>query len=200
MASAAIKEKEVQDSSGSWHSLRVRPYLTGANQIDGAVITLVNITAVKAEAIGARSYAEAIVETVPESILVLDENLKVKSANRAFYATFSVLPQNTLGRALHELGQRSMEYSRAAANAAGNASDAEGNQGIKVEHEFPDIGHRVMLLNAYQLNPCLVTPAHPPCHHRFHRAPANDGDPARPTAGLSNTPTMPSSCAAPTER
>ena len=102
--SMAVREQEVQDHQSHWHSLRVRPYRTSENRIEGAVITLVDITAVKAEAIGARSYAEAIVETVRDSVLVLDTELRVKAANRAFYETFWATPENTLEFPLPELG------------------------------------------------------------------------------------------------
>jgi two-component system CheB/CheR fusion protein len=83
-----VQEREVVDRQGRWQSLRVRPYKTSENRIEGAVLTLVDITEPKTEATEARSYAEAIVDTVHESILVLDKELRVKAANNTFFETF----------------------------------------------------------------------------------------------------------------
>ena len=85
----------------------------------------------KAEAIGARSYAEAIVETVRDSVLVLDAELRVKAANRAFYETFWSSPENTLDRPLHELGNGQWNIPRLLEMLQRNASEAEGGQGIQ---------------------------------------------------------------------
>ncbi|MGH2373113.1 MAG: PAS domain-containing protein, partial [bacterium] len=82
------QEHEVRDKGGRWYSLRVRPYMTLDKKVDGAVLVLVDIDAQKwaEQAVAAaRDYAENIVETVREPLLVLDEELRVESANRSFY-------------------------------------------------------------------------------------------------------------------
>jgi two-component system, chemotaxis family, CheB/CheR fusion protein len=148
---SAVKEREVQDPQGHWHSLRVRPYKTSDNRIEGAVITLVDISAVKAEAIGARSYAEAIVETVRESVLVLDADLRVKAANRAFYDTFWSSPENTLDRPLQELGKGQWNIPTLLGMLREMLPKHKEVREFKVEHEFPGIGRRAMLFNAFQM-------------------------------------------------
>ena len=68
------QEREVQDSQGRWYQLRIRPYRTAENQIDGAVMALVDVTDIKQtqqELARSRNYAEAIVETVSEPLLVV---------------------------------------------------------------------------------------------------------------------------------
>ncbi|HBF35936.1 MAG TPA: hypothetical protein DDW50_01290, partial [Firmicutes bacterium] len=85
-------EKEVQDRSGRWYSMCIRPYRTLENKIDGVVITLFNIDTLKinlTQAQEARDYT-AIIETVREPFLILDAKLQVKMANRSFYDTFRV--------------------------------------------------------------------------------------------------------------
>ncbi len=149
--SVAVREQEVQDRQGRWHSLRVRPYKTSDNRIEGAVITLVDISKVKAEAIGARSYAEAIVETVRESVLVLDAELKVKAANRAFYETFWSSPANTLDRPLQKLGNGQWNVPRLLEMLREMLPQHQEVREFKIEHDFPGIGRRAMLLNAFQL-------------------------------------------------
>jgi len=54
-------------------------------------------------------YAASIVETVRQPLVVLDADLRVRSANRSFYKTFQVLPEKSEGRLLHELGERQWE-------------------------------------------------------------------------------------------
>ena len=149
--SMAAREREVQDHQGHWHSLRVRPYRTSDNRIEGAVITLVDITAVKAEAIGARSYAEAIVETVRDCVLVLDAELRVKAANRAFYETFWATPENTLERLLPELGNGQWNLPPLLEMLKEMLPKHKEVREFKVEHEFPGLGRRAMLFNAFQM-------------------------------------------------
>ena len=97
----APKELEVPTKAGDWLQVRIIPYRTIENVIDGVVITCNDITRVKAaegKAQAAQRYAENIVETVREPLLVLDQDLRVISANRAFYAFFQVPQQETAGR------------------------------------------------------------------------------------------------------
>jgi PAS domain-containing protein len=54
----------------------------------------------------ARRYAESIIETIREPLLVLDADLKVLSANRSFYTTFKVKPEETVGSYIYDLGNR----------------------------------------------------------------------------------------------
>ncbi|MBA2593297.1 MAG: PAS domain-containing protein [Gammaproteobacteria bacterium] len=103
------QEHEVRDKSGRWYSLRVRPYMALDNKVDGAALVLVDIDALKwaEQAVAAaRDYAENMVETVREPLLVLDEELRIESANRSFYRTFRVPPSDTICRFIYDLGNR----------------------------------------------------------------------------------------------
>ena len=92
-----VREREVQDGQGRWHLLRIRPYQTRENQIDGAVMMAVDIDTLKR----AHEYAEAIVATVRAPLLVLDADLRVRTANRAFYDTLrSPPPKSKAGHSL----------------------------------------------------------------------------------------------------
>ncbi len=77
-----LHESEVRDPDGACYRMQIRPYRTSGDQIRGAVITFVDITALRA----AHDYATAIIETVPTPIVVLDDRLRIESANPAFYA------------------------------------------------------------------------------------------------------------------
>ena len=97
----SVKEVETRDGAGRWHSLRVRPYKTLENKIDGAVVVLVDIDALKKterEIKAARDYAEAILRTARDPLVVLRADLTVESANEAFYKTFKLKPAETEGR------------------------------------------------------------------------------------------------------
>jgi two-component system, chemotaxis family, CheB/CheR fusion protein len=142
------QEREVVDRQGRWQSLRVRPYKTSENRIEGAVLTLVDITEPKTEATEARSYAEAIVDTVRESILVLDKELRVKAANSAFWETFRVSREETEGRRLPELGEGQWNIPQLLELLNDVLLRQNEVRDFEVEHEFPAIGSRTMQLNA----------------------------------------------------
>jgi two-component system, chemotaxis family, CheB/CheR fusion protein len=95
----AEHSQEIQDEQGRWYSLRIRPYQTIEKKIDGAIIALIDIGTLK----NMRDYAEAIVRTVRESLLVLDCNLRVKSANPYFYEKFSLSPDRVEQKLVYEL-------------------------------------------------------------------------------------------------
>ena len=100
-------EEEVRADDRRCYLLRVQPYRTRDNQIAGAVASFVDIHDLKAnqsEIEAARDYAEAIVETVRDPLLVLGGDLRVKSANAAFYRLFQAEPRDTVGRLVYELG------------------------------------------------------------------------------------------------
>jgi two-component system CheB/CheR fusion protein len=154
----SVKEQEVQDHNGHWYDLRIRPYRTIDNKIDGAVVILVDIDALKRSAEQlqeSRNYAEAIVETMREALLVLDTTFRVITANRAFYETFQVSPEQVEQRLIFDLGNQQWDIpqlrSLREAIAAGN-SELQDFQNLEVEHVFEQIGRKVMLLNARKMS------------------------------------------------
>jgi two-component system, chemotaxis family, CheB/CheR fusion protein len=157
-------EREVQSIEGGWYLLRITPYMTSDEQVNGAVLILVDIGALKnvdrlksllneraaaeSKAQAARLYAESIVETVRHPLLVLDSELRVQSANRDFYETFRVSPDETLNRRVYDIGggqwgvpdlQQSLEDVLPGNNVVAD---------VELEQQFPGIGRRTILLNA----------------------------------------------------
>lgn len=103
------KEQEVQDRSGRWYSLRIRPYRTTDNRIDGVVIGLIDIDSLKRSATlveAARDYANAIIETVRQPLLVIDPDFRVIRANQSFYESFQLTPAQSEQQSLFELRNR----------------------------------------------------------------------------------------------
>ena len=86
--------KQASAPDGSWYDVRIRPYRTARNAVEGLVVTFVDITETKrAERIqAARVLAESIVDAVREPLLVLDGTLRVVRGNRSFHRLFRVEP------------------------------------------------------------------------------------------------------------
>ncbi|HSK76429.1 MAG TPA: chemotaxis protein CheB [Thermoanaerobaculia bacterium] len=141
---ASPRECEVQDRNGLWYLLRIQPYRTLENKIDGAVIMLVDIDKLRR----AREYAESIVATVSESLLVLDADLCVQTANLSFYQTFEVTPEATEHRYLYELGDGQWNIPELRRLLEKIKPEDQGVEGFEVELELPRIGRKAMLLNA----------------------------------------------------
>jgi two-component system CheB/CheR fusion protein len=149
--SASLREVEVQDKQGHWYSLRIRPYETQDNVTEGAVLALLDIDALKTEVSEMHLYAESIVETVRQPLLVLDGNLRVLTANAAFYDTFRVEKDNTVGRLLYALGDGQWNIPALRELLERILPSQTAFEGFEVKHNFPSIGERIMLLNATQV-------------------------------------------------
>ena len=98
-----------------------------------------------------QSLAEAIVDTVREPLVVLDRDLRVIAASRSFYRTFAAEPLNTQGRMIYELGDGQWNIPALRTVLEDVIPKQRTVEAYEVEHEFPTIGRRVMLLNARQV-------------------------------------------------
>jgi two-component system CheB/CheR fusion protein len=137
-------EQEVQTEDGHWYSMRIHPYRTADNTIEGVVASFVDINQVKT----ALAYAQSIIDTVREPLLVLDEKLRVISASRAFFRTFRVTKEDTEGQFIFDLGNRQWDIPQLRELLKDILQEDKYFEGFRMEHDFPGIGHRVMLLNA----------------------------------------------------
>lgn len=99
----------------------------------------------------ALTYVRSIVDTVREPLVVLDHRLRVQSANRAFYRTFRAAPQGTEGRLLYDLGNGQWNIPRLRTLLEEILPRDTTFDDFDVEHDFPDIGRKRMLLNARKL-------------------------------------------------
>ncbi len=98
-----------------------------------------------------RDYAESIVDTVREPLVVLDEDLNVISANRSFYKTFKVKPGEAEGQLLYDLGNREWNIPKLRELLEEILPTHTTFDNFEVEHEFKTIGRRVMHLNARRI-------------------------------------------------
>ena len=143
--------EEIRDRLGHWYSLRIFPYKTIDNRIDGAVLILVDIDAVKRseeQVKTARDYAESTFTAVREPLAVLSPDFRIEKANRSFYKTFRIGPTEAVGRSLFEIGAKQWDIP----NLRGLLADILPKNGsfddLEVEAEFERLGQRTLLLSA----------------------------------------------------
>ena len=97
------------------------------------------------------TYAQDVVDTVREPLLILDSSLRVHSANRAFYQTFHVSPEETENQLIYELGNGQWDIPDLRTLLEDIVPMSSVFNDFELEHDFPVIGRRVMLLNARKL-------------------------------------------------
>ncbi|MEX2119868.1 MAG: chemotaxis protein CheB [Pirellulales bacterium] len=155
-------EREVRDNDGRWYSLHVRPYITSDNKVDGATLVLVDINALKESeqaVIAARDFAEAIIRTTRDPFLILDAELRVESANEAFYTTFKVSPAESVGRTIFKLDHGRWNIPKLRELLQDILPRHSFFNNFEVTNNFENIGHRTMLLNARTLKETSRQPA-----------------------------------------
>ena len=96
-------------------------------------------------------FSEAIFDTIRESFLVLDQDLRVKSANKTFYQTFKITEKETEGRLIYSLGNRQWDIPKLRQLLEEIITTNNHFYGFEVMHNFPGIGEKIMLLNAHKL-------------------------------------------------
>jgi two-component system CheB/CheR fusion protein len=149
-----LQSHEVQTREGLWYALHMLPYRTSENAIAGVVLTLTEVTELKKAQLAsteARLFADAILATIREPLLVLNEDLQVVNANRAFYARFEVNPKETEGIAIFDLGNRQWNIPELRRLLTEIIPENSRFEDFRVDHEFPGIGRRVLLLNARRM-------------------------------------------------
>ena len=96
----------------------------------------------------ALTYADNIIATMREPFVVLDKSLRIKTANRAFYQTFDTTKEETENRFLYDLGNGQWNVPRLQTLLEEVLSNSHPVHDFEMEHDFPAIGKKIMLLNA----------------------------------------------------
>lgn len=157
----SAKDMEVESQDGQWYKLRIMPYRSVTNVIDGVAMTFVDVTKLKhleaslrqqrVELQRSSDYAENIIATIREPMVVLDGDLRIVSASRAFYRTFQVTREATEGRLLYEIGHRQWDIPALRRFLEDVLPANTHLDDFRVEHDFPNIGQRVLMLNARRM-------------------------------------------------
>jgi two-component system, chemotaxis family, CheB/CheR fusion protein len=156
-----FQENEVQAIDGEWYVLKILPYRTSRNSIDGVVVTFLKVTETKnaeLRARAAREFAENIIQTVREPLLVLDGNLRVIQVNEAFFRTFHLSPPEVLQKDFFQLGNgvwNVPELNRLLKEILPKNSSFHD---FIVDHTFGPLGRRLFALNARRLERTTGSP------------------------------------------
>ncbi len=147
MAGGSRKPRDVRDAQGRWYSLRILPSMGPEGKIDGAVLMLIDIDAAKR----GLDFAEAIVETVREPLVILNQNLRVLKANKTFYDTFQAAREETEGRLIYDLGNGQWNIPKLR-DLLENILPAHATfRNFEVTYDFERVGRKVMLLNGSEI-------------------------------------------------
>jgi two-component system, chemotaxis family, CheB/CheR fusion protein len=150
-------EREVRTIKGMWYLARMQPYRTLDNVIAGVVLNFTNVTEFKLASIKlgiaekARVLAEGIVNTVAEPLIVLNNKLQVVSASHKFYQYFQVAPDDTVGKKIYDLGNGQWDIPVLRKLLDNILPKKQVIKGYVVDHTFPEIGLRRMVLNARRI-------------------------------------------------
>jgi two-component system CheB/CheR fusion protein len=158
----AAKDLQVTSKDKRWFQMRIMPYRTIANVIDGVVITFMDITQLKelestliereARLQDAEEYASSIIATLHEPFLVLDAEMQITSASLAFCELFKTTQKETEKRSLYTLGNGQWDIPELKVLLEEVLPEKTQFQDFRIEHDFPTIGHKVLTLNARQLH------------------------------------------------
>jgi two-component system, chemotaxis family, CheB/CheR fusion protein len=147
-------ERDVVALDDFWHALHILPYRTQDDKIDGVVLALQDIDAIKSaneQLQRSSDLLRSIINTVREPFLVLDSDLRIIATNDAYQRTFKISSRETVNRFLYHLGDEEWNIPKLRALL----EQALATEGVvtefEIEQEFPSIGRRMMLLNARTL-------------------------------------------------
>jgi diguanylate cyclase (GGDEF)-like protein/PAS domain S-box-containing protein len=123
---------------GTWHAIGIMRDVTERKKLE-------------VEVQDAREYAENIVETVREPLVVLNSELRILTANLSFYETFLVTPEETIDNFIYDLGNRQWDIPKLRVLFEEILPKDTVFNGYEVEHDFQGIGRKIILLNARQI-------------------------------------------------
>ncbi len=155
LASLAPMKREIEAEAGTWYNRRILPYRTGDNRVAGVVITFADVSEIKAaerEIEAARAYSDSIINTIRQPLVVLDEALKIVSANRSFYDMFALTPEDALGQPLGGAGDRRFDSPELRVFLGRFRAEPAPIEECEIELDLPRIGKRTLLLNARMIS------------------------------------------------
>ena len=134
-------------------SLTLSPIKDKAGKICGVSAIMHDITEHKKikQMLLVSEYAESIINTVREPLIVLDQDLRVVTVSRSFYDFFKVMPEETVGQLIYDLGNKQWDIPKLRELLETILPQKAAFDNYEVEHVFSTIGRRVMLLNARQI-------------------------------------------------
>jgi two-component system CheB/CheR fusion protein len=151
-----MTEREIRDSEGRWHRMQVRPYRSADERVEGAVLAFLDMDALKRgeqQLVRSLAFADAVIDTVREPLLVLDSGLRVVRANRAFYRTFDEAEEAVASRPIQEICEGKWSIPKLTALLERVIAGGENFQDVEIVQEFDRVGKKTMLVNGQRTNP-----------------------------------------------
>jgi PAS domain S-box-containing protein len=146
-------ERPVEDSAA--------PIRSASGEVAGVVLVFRDITERRqAEQLTQETvnYCECIIATLREPFIVLDNDLRIKTANRSFYETFQITPEETEHQLIYNLSNRQWDIPKLRQLLEEVLREARTVHDFEVEHSFPSIGRRIILLNASRFESVVCRP------------------------------------------
>ena len=136
---------------GQLQSVKVVDSANTAGHVLSSIVDGTRAKELGAEIQDAREYAENIVETVRKPLVVLDSDLKILTVNHSFYETFKVTHEATIGNYFYDLGNGQWDIPRLRVLFENILPHDTVINDYEVDHNFPKIGRKIILLNARQI-------------------------------------------------
>ena len=144
-------KREIEAQDGAWYNRRILPYRTDDGQVEGVVITFADVSEIKLaerEIEAARAYSDSITDTVRQPLVVLDEELRVVSANRSFYELFALEPRETVNQTLGHAGDHRLDIPELRDFLERVRFESAPVEECEIELNLPRLGRRALLLNS----------------------------------------------------
>jgi two-component system, chemotaxis family, CheB/CheR fusion protein len=150
----SFKQTEVCTKDDTWYILRISPYRTADNFIEGAVVTFTDITISKKidqKLKISEAYINNILESMRDALIVLDKDLKVVSVNRAFYKIFKVSAEQIVNKSFFEIGKGLWNIPSLRKMLEEVLENKPEFNNFSTELNIPGIGHKEMKLNGRRI-------------------------------------------------
>jgi two-component system CheB/CheR fusion protein len=149
-----FKQMVVSSKDDEWYTLRISPYRTVENFIEGAVVTFTDITVAK-KLDQKLKFSEAFISNILESmrdiVVVLDKDMRVISVNRAFFKIFKVTSEQIINKSLFEIGKGILNLPQLKKMLMDVLVEKTEFNNFAAELNIPGIGHKNMKLNARRI-------------------------------------------------
>ncbi len=147
-------EREVKDRTGCRYSLRVRPYTTTENNVEGVLVVMLEVDQIyraRDEAKKSGDYSRAIIETIREALAVVDADLRLLTVNRSFCEMFRVTHEEVEGRSLLQSGDGQWRVPRLRELLEEILPKSTRIEDFEIDQTFPRVGRRHLILNARRI-------------------------------------------------
>lgn len=163
LESLTVASVDVQDRVGRWYNLKIRPYRTVDDKIDGAVLSFTDIDPIKrslVESEATSAFLQEVIDGVREPLVLLDRKFRLISGNRSFFEFFRVPRKESVGRILFDLGSGDWDIPALRALLRETVSGKRKIRETAMEHTFPSIGRMKLSVSAQRVGGDGSDPEH----------------------------------------